>query len=116
MGAGAGRFRDIAVFEIRGGAEDQYGNPDTVWETYARRHVEIIERPVGESLEGGVLQSHTRATIHCRRDAVIGSVPTDARVRLRGSNWSIRSIAETTRGPGRNRDLYEITLDRGPAT
>lgn len=113
----SGAMRDVAVFEIRSADGDQYGNPDTAWMEYARRHVHVTETPAGEALEGGVVQSHTRATLRLRPDSLLLSLPTDARVQLRGSYWSVVSTARVDApGFGPVRGQLVITLDKGPAT
>ena len=113
---GAGRFLVPAVFEIRAGDADTYGNPDTVWQVYARRRVRLDETLEGESLTGGVLQSSTGARIWCRRDVMMSRIPTDARVLLQGTYWSIESIAEGDRHLTEERNTLVITLERGPST
>ena len=94
---GSGRFLTPAIFEVRAGGMDDFGNPDTLWQTYVRRKVMFDEAPAGESLEGGVLQSHTRARLHCRADRMMRALPTDARVQVKGHHWSIVSLSEGDR-------------------
>ena len=113
MARGAGRFRDRAVFEVRSGTGDAYGNPDTVWSDYETRRVEVVEAPGTEALEGGVVQSHTRAVIKVRKDRRMMVLPTDARVLLRERYWSVHSIADLT---PRELNVLQITLDSGATT
>lgn len=113
---GAGRFLTQALFETRAGGGDVYGNPDIRWVSYARRRCLFTETPAGEGLEGGVLQSHTRATLRCRRDALMLALPTDARVFVKNRYWSVVSIAEGDRHDTGERHTVTITVDQGPAT
>jgi len=113
---GAGRFLTPAEFQTRAGGGDVFGNPDTRWLTYARRHVHFDELPAAESLEGGVLQSHTRARLRLRRDAMLALLPTDARVMVKGRAWSVVSVAEGDRHDSMERGTLVITVDKGPAT
>ena len=113
---GAARFREPAVFEIRSGSADKFGNPDTEWQESVRRRVELVERTAGEGLEGGVLQSHTVARLRVRWDTALATLPSDARVRVRGKYWSIVSVADLTWIDNENRRVLEFAVDAGVAT
>lgn len=113
---GAARFREPARFEVRSGDADRFGNPDTRWMWYGDRPVELVQTPANESLEGGVLQSHTRARLRVRKDAALVALPTDARVKVRGRYWSIVSLADLTWTEPQNRNVLEFTVDAGVAT
>lgn len=113
---GAARFREPARFEVRSGDADQFGNPATRWQPYATRPVELIQTPANESLEGGVLQSHTRARLRVRKDTLMSGLPTDARVQVRGRYWSIVSVADLTWTEPQNRKVLEFAVDAGVAT
>ena len=113
---GASRFITPAVFETRAGGADQFGNPDVQWQAYARRKVMIDESPRSELLSGGILQSHTRATLRCRSDVLMVALPTDARVLIKGRYWSIVSVAEGDRHETAERNTLVMTVDKGSAT
>lgn len=113
---GAGRFRDPATFQVRAGVGDAFGNPDTAWQDYETRRVELLERTSGESLEGGVLQSHTQARLKVRKDARMLMLPTDGRVKVRGRTWSIVSIADLNGTTVEDRNVLEIVVDSGVST
>lgn len=113
---GAGRFLIPAVFEVRGGGADQFGNPDVEWIMYATRRVDFVETPAPESFEGGVLQSHTRALVKCRKDPLMMDLPTDGRVFVQRRYWSIISIADGDPHNTDTRSVLTITVEQGAAT
>lgn len=113
---GAGRFITPAVFETRAGGGDAFGNPDILWQVYARRKVQFTESTGSESAEGGVLQSHTTARLECRQDLLMAALPTDARVEVKDRYWSVVSVAEGDRHHTETRGILTITVDKGPAT
>ena len=104
------------MFETRAGGADKFGNVATRWLPYARRKCLFSETPAGESLEGGVLQSHTRATLRCRTDALMRALPTDGRVLVKDRYWSVVSVAEGERHETAERGTLTITVDKGPVT
>lgn len=110
---GAARFRTPAVVEVRAQSPDQYGNQQTRWQPFLHRHIELDETPGSESLEGGVLQSHTRAIARLRLDRMTRQIPNDARIRARGRIFSVLSRAEGDELLTSERGVMTLHLDAG---
>ncbi len=113
---GAGRFIYPAVFEIRAGEQDQFGNENTAWSVYARRNVDILEKPSGESLIGGVLQGDTRAQLLVRRDPMMARLPSDARVTVKERTWRVINVSEGDTYERADRETLVIDVEEGPPT
>ncbi|MEM1421827.1 MAG: phage head closure protein [Pseudomonadota bacterium] len=110
--ARAGAFRDYAVIERKTiGANDQHGQPETVWGQLATVWADVLETPGRERLQAGRLEAPATATIRVRASSITRALTASERLRVRGEVWNIRSVIQV----GRKRDQVEILAERGVA-
>lgn len=111
--ARAGDLRDLATIQRRQSGTDDYGNVTTGgWAELYTVWADVMERPGGERIAAGALESTRMATIRVRRSSQSLAVTAADRIVVRGLVWNIRAIAEV----GRARDLIEFTCENGVAT
>ena len=111
--ARAGLFRDRATFQRMAAAVDDYGNISTkTFTDLFTRSVELIERTGAIDDTFGALQDNSVARLRVRSDTEVKTITPDDRVVARGTNWAIRSIAQTTA----KGDVLEILVEKGVAT
>ena len=111
--ARAGLLRDRATFQRMAATTDDYGNVSAKsWSTLITRNVEFVERTGAIDDTFGALQDVSIARLKVRSDTQVKAVTVEDRVVVRGTNWAIRSIAQTTA----KGDMLEFVVVKGVAT
>ena len=86
-----GSYRHRVEFqENKGTEQDAYGQPQTVWKTYARRWARITPQDGSEKVEGGKPQASVRFLVWCR--APVEGINPAHRVRFRGRTLEIVAV------------------------
>lgn len=111
--AAAGKLRDRITIQRATAEDDGYGNVTAgPWADLMTVWADVMERPGGEKIASGALESSRMATIRVRRTSAVMGVRDADRVQARGVDWNIRSIAAVAR----NNDLIEFLCEAGVAT
>lgn len=114
--AGAGNFRDLAVFERKAvGALDAYGNPGGGgWSRIFEARAWLREVPGREAIAAGRIEAATAGTLRVMASPTSPARAIGAadRVQVRGQVWAIKGAPIDPDGAGR---VIEFLIERGGA-